>query len=506
MKSSELEKQGMKMIKPFNIFDQKNKLALIVAIAVVLCCIGVFSQQNFDEKDPLLVQAPMNPKFLKYLQDQEKGLDWVTITSDGHPLGLIPDPIDHRYLSDAHFEDQSFFDAAALPKSYDLRTKNKLPAVRNQGACGSCWAFATMAAIESSLLPSQERDFSEQHLITKHGFKGGPCKGGSIIQAVAYLARWSGPLNESDLPYEYAAVTSNEEAAKHVQNVYFFPPRSSPSDNKAIKKAIKKYGAVYTTMFYDPDHQYYDPVHHSYYNPSVEEGGHAVAIVGWQDNYDRNNFKEMPPGNGAFIVRNSWGPNWGEDGYFYVSYHDAYFARSGLNAAFKKPESPSNYKEIYEYDPSGYTTSLGYPPSEKAWFANIFKAQSNTPLRAVSFYAFGATSKYKIYIYTDIDPNEPRSGTLARKKSGKVTSLGYYTIRFKKVPLEQNERFSVVVELETKGWQYPISVEMPIKGYTKSLTAEKGQSFISQDGEVWVDLPKNKSYKKTSVCLKAYAK
>lgn len=494
------------MLKFLSFFNLKNRIAGIIVISIILCGITLFSHQDFTNPDPPLLQAPMNPKFLKYLEDQEKGIDGVTYTSDGHPLGLIPDPLDITYLDAPHFNTQSHLIASALPKSYDLRTKNKLPPVRDQGACGSCWAFAAVAAVESSLLPSQKRDFSEQHLITKHGFKGGPCIGGNINQAVAYLARWSGPLNESDLPYKYATLTSEIDAKKHVQNVIFIPPRSGPSDNKKIKDAVKKYGAVYTTMYYDPDNQYYDPVHFSYYNPSVEDGGHAVAIVGWQDNFDKNNFREIPPGNGAFIVRNSWGSDWGEDGYFYVSYHDPYFAATGLNAAFKKLESASNYKETYEYDPSGCTTFLGYPPSSKAWFANIFKAQSNTPLKAVSFYAFGTTSKYKIYIYTNVDANEPTSGTLARKKSGRVTSMGYYTIRFNKVPLKQDEKFSIVVELETSGWEYPIAIEKPVNGYTKNLKAKKGQSFVSPDGENWEDLAKYTSYKKTNVCLKAFTK
>lgn len=496
------------MIKFTDVLSRRRLFVSVCVIFIVVFGVGSFSKQDSGEQDSLLRQAPANEKFLQYLEDQEKGIEGVTMTSDGRPLGLIPDPIDFRHVFQTLFEDPTVFDAgaASLPSSYDLRTKQKLPPVRDQGACGSCWAFATMAGVESSLLPSQKRDFSEQHLITKHGFKGGPCKGGNITQGVAYLARWAGPMNESDLPYKYAAFTSSEEAKKHVQNVIYIPPRSDASDNKKIKEAVKKYGAVYTTMYYDPDNQYYDPAHYSYYNPSVEEGGHAVTIVGWQDAFDKNNFREIPPGNGAFIVRNSWGPHWGESGYFYVSYYDPYFAASGLNAAFKKLESASNYKEIYEYDPSGCTTCLGYPPSNEAWFANIFKARSNTPLKAVSFYAFGVTSRYKIYIYTDVDGSNPRSGTLVRKKSGRLTSMGYYTIRFKKVPLEPEERFSVVVKLETSGWEYPVAVETPINGYTKNLKAGKGQSFISHYGDEWLDLTKIRSYKKTNVCLKAFTK
>jgi C1A family cysteine protease len=502
-------------MKSSNFLNLKSLIARAIFIFVILFAISLFSHQDFTDPDnPPLAQAPMNPKFLKYLEDEEKGVFRATHTSDGHPLGLIPDPVDFSYLYtiDTNFDTypdtdiQSHLIATVLPKSYDLRTKNKLPPVRNQGSCGSCWAFAALSTLESSLLPSQKYDFSEQHLITKHGFRGGPCGGGNIIQALAYLARWSGPLNESDLPYEYASLTNAIEVQKHVQNVVFMFPRSGPSDNRKIKDAVRKYGAVYTPMFYDPDNQYYNPTHHSYYNPSIEEGNHAVAIVGWQDKFDRNKFVEIPPGDGAFIVRNSWGSDWGEDGYFYVSYHDPYFARSGLNAAAKKPQATTNFTELYEYDPSGYITSLGFPPSTKAWFANIYKARSDTNLRAASFYAFGKTSRYKIFIYTNVDANQPRSGILACKKSDKVRNPGYYTIRFNKVPIKQGESFSVVVRLDTAGWPYPISIEKPVKKYTKNLKAKKGQSFVSDDGENWDDLPTFKDYKKTSVCLKAFAK
>ena len=58
----------------------------------------------------------------------------------------------------------------------------------------------------------------------------------------------------------------------------------------------------------------------------------------------------------------------------------------------------------------------------------------------------------------------------------------------------------------TKGWQYPIPIEKPVKGYTKNLKGKKGESFISKDGEGWADLTKIKGYKKTNVCLKAFTK
>jgi C1A family cysteine protease len=502
------KKEGEKIMKSTKYFRMKSLITGTIFIFGIFFTISLFSHQGLnDSDDALLSEAPMNPRFIKYLEDEEKGVYRVTQTSDGYPLGVIPNPIDFAYLNTIPTDILSDIDPVALLKNYDLRKKKKLPPVRNQGSCGSCWAFTALAAVESALLPAQKTDLSENNLITKHGFRWGPCKGGNINIATAYFGRWAGPWLESDDPYvKYLSREDDNNVVKHVQNVIFIPARKGPKDNKKIKNAIKKYGAVYTTMFYDQDNQFYHPTHHSYYNPSTEEGSHAVAIVGWIDNYSKNKFMEIPPGNGAFIARNSWGADWGDGGYFYVSYHDAFFARRSVCAAVKKPEAPTNYKELYEYDPSGCTSNLGWPPANVAWFANIFTATSDSNLKAVSFYTSGMNNKYKIYIYTNVDANQPTSGTLARQKSGKIKNPGYYTIKFNNVPVRQGERFSAVVSLETPGYEYPIPIEKPIKKYTKKVNAKNGQSFVSPNGVSWGDLTKYDAYKKTNVCLKVFTK
>jgi len=447
--------------------------------------------------DAELVRAPLGDNFVKYIGAKRSGITGRAYTASGHPLGLIPCPIDFKYTnfrSEALIED--------LPAQYDLRERNKLTPVRNQGQCGSCWAFAVMAVLETGFMPGQAMDFSEQHLISNHGYFGGPCEGGNIFQAVAYLTRWAGPMDESDIPYRYAWVSDAFEVRKHVQNVIFIPPREGPEDIQLIKEAVMKYGGVYAAMYFDDS--CYNPTHYAFHNTDIEEGGHSVAIVGWDDGFDKNRFRDIPAGDGAFIVKNSWGPSWGEDGYFYVSYHDAYFACMNFCAAFKKAEPKVNYSDKYQYDFKGLIEMLGYPPSEVGWMANIFKAKKNTSLKAVSFYAMGNSTKATLYVYTDVEARKPTSGTLAVRKGVRYDAPGYYTVRLKKIPLLQGEKFSVVVKLETHGWEYPIPVEAPIEDYTKSVKAGRGQSFVSEDGEAWEDLVEFD--KNANVCLKAFTK
>jgi len=474
-----------------------NSVLVAIFLSIFISSALFLSGLIFGIDKPELVRAPLSDAFMDYMSAQKAGKIRHMHTASGYPLGLIPSPIDFKYTnlkSAALIEN--------LPSRYDLREKNKLTPVRNQGQCGSCWAFATMAALESGFMPGQEMDFSEQHLIAHHGYLGEPCEGGNIFQATAYFARWAGPIAESDKPYQYASLYDAPEVRKHVQNVIFIPPRLDPQNIDSIKNAVMKFGAAYTSMYFADS--CYNSTHYAYYNQDIEEGGHGVAIVGWEDDFDKNRFRDIPPGNGAFIVKNSWGANWGEEGYFYVSYHDAYFAYMDFCAAFKKAEPKVNYSDKYQYDCKGMTQMWGYPPSEVAWMANIFKARKNTSLKAVSFYAMGDTTKITLYIYRNLEARKPTSGTWTVRKRVTYNSPGYYTVRLKKIPLLQGERFSVVMRLETQGWEYPIPVEAPIEDYTKNVRAGRGQSFVSEDGETWEDLVDYD--KNANVCLKAFTK
>ncbi|MFO7865272.1 MAG: lectin like domain-containing protein [Candidatus Aminicenantes bacterium] len=475
---------------------KKFKFGILLA-AMLIAGTGSFTASGiFSGEEPVPRMAPLDEDFLKLQKDF--GTAFLRQrTGEGYPLGLIPIPHDLSY-----FQDLPRVEIAGLPAQYNLRNRNKLTQVKNQGNCGSCWAFATYGSLESFLMPARNWDFSEQNLIQNHGFDYGPCAGGQILMSAAYLASWDGPANEIDHPYDHYSI-DGAPVKKHVQEIMFIPPRSGPLDNDPIKNAVMKYGAVYTSMWWKSS--CFNSPNNAYYNKNDEEGGHAVTIVGWNDNFSRNKFNTIPPGDGAFIVRNSWGKNWGDGGYFYVSYYDSYFGKKSYNAVVTA-EDKTNYTDIYQYDDLGWVNSFGYG-SDTAWFANIFTSRSNVPLTAVSFYTASTRNPYEIYIYKDVAAGRPRSGTPVLTQSGRIDTPGYVTVELNRsINLSRNKSFSVVVKLTTNGYKYPIPVEYPVSGYSSLARAGAGESFLSSNGSSWSDIHTawSGSHAHTNVCLKAF--
>ncbi|VVB70387.1 Fascin domain protein [uncultured archaeon] len=321
--------------------------------------------------------------------------------------------------------------------------------------------------------------------------------------ATAYLARWGGPVNEVDDPYPWGDEESGTDNAypiqKHTQNVYFLPGRTSSTDNDNIKWALTTYGGLDAAIFWN--NIYYSATPATYYNPSTTHTNHEVTLVGWDDNYAAANFRGAggaPPGDGAFIAKNSWGTSWGDRGYFYLSYYDT----SLRSVTAFTAEPASNFAAEYQYDPLGWVANVGYLDTT-AWGANVFTADSSAkPLTAVSFYTNDVNTQYEVYIYTDLT-SEPIGGKQYAGPKGTMPSAGYHTVRLASpVPLKAGQRFSVVVKFTTSGYGYPLATECFLEEYSSNAAASLGQSYCSPDGSDWLDLFTFDST--MNVCIKAF--
>jgi C1A family cysteine protease len=452
--------------------------------------------------------APLNPAFLESERMQTITTVWHSDSAEPRTTGgYIPSPVDLSHLStwDGNRLFRSSVHEQDLPGQYDLRKEGRVTPAKDQGNCGACWAFATIGSLESNLLPDEDRDFSENHLKNTSGFVADHCEGGNYFMSMAYLARWSGPVNEIDDPYKDDDDISAEEltAEKHIQSVWVIPDRSAPGtgDNAKIKQVVMDYGAVSTAMYFDSE--YYNKYDNAYYYSGSAAANHGILIVGWDDAYPAANFNTYPPGDGAFIIKNNWGQDWGDDGHFYISYHDTVVGKN--NFLFNNAEAPYRYDAIYQHDPLGWSGSLGYESSMTAWAANIFTAADHETLSAIGFYAPASNTTYTAYIYTDVG-HGPRSGVLAAGPiTGGFTFAGYHTVVLPQpIWLEAGENFSIVLEVTTPNYNRPIAIEHPVPGYS-APTANLGESYISANGSDWDDIASINGYDNTNVCIKAFA-
>ncbi len=471
--------------------------------------------------------APLNPEYLSFQQAR-------TSSASAAParllLGERPSPLD---LSHVAAPDRSEINALStiVPPRFDLREHGILQPIRNQAFYGTCWAFGTFASLESSLKKTGmgDFDFSEWHLAyfayvdeseslpsftqQEAEFGSDPIfdQGGNNWKATAILARWTGAVLESDRPYqsvspwpESSRPLPSDPPAVRLKHVHHLGAEFDP---RTIKHTVMTQGSVRIRVVWANDA--YAPETCSYYNPEKTGGGHAVNIVGWDDAYSAGNFAADPGRDGAWIVQNSWGTGWGENGFFYLSYADPTIGTPSVYLGGKVSE----YERIYQYDPLGWIESYGFG-SESAWFANIFTAASSGAsgigagetefLRAVSFYSGQANASYRIDVRRNVGEGEPGSGTLINMTRGTLSAAGYHTLELSSpVPLAPGERFSVSVRLTTPGYLFPIPIEQPIQQYSDKATALSGQSFVSSDGNTWTDMTELSP--NTNVCLKAFS-
>ena len=491
-----------------------SAILVICLLALSVQAVFALKESGTDTDSGVISEAPMNPEFIEY-QNAFQPLEWLKKTLSNDQLGVIPEPADKTHLkgkkvskkaleaevqgiSDVPTENAG--EIVSAPATYDLRTAGRVSPVKNQGSCGSCWAFASYGSLESEVLPGQMFDFSENNLKNTNGFDGYACSGGNSEMATAYLVRWSGAVAESDDPYVASPISNSPTGLpvqEHSQEILEIPGRSGPLDNNNIKAALQTTGALYSTMFWDT--AYYNPASTAYYYSGTSGSNHAVTIIGWDDTYSRTNFITAPPGDGAFIIKNSWGTSWGNNGYFYMSYYDS---KAGMNVVAFTGESTTNYANIYQYDPLGWISSMGYN-SDTAWAANVFTATSQEAVSAVGLYTNQVNTAYQIYIYTNPTQGPISSAGPVSTVQGTIGIPGYHTITLPTpVPVKAGDTFSVVVRYRTPNWVFPIPVEKIINGYSSKATASAGQSYTSSTGTSWTDL--TTSTPNANVCLKAY--
>ena len=393
-------------------------------------------------------------------------------------------------------------EASSLPTKYDLRQEGRGPQVKDQGQFGTCWAFAALTALESSLLPEEAYTFSPDHMSMQNSFQSGQNDGGEYTMGIAYLSAWQGPVLEEDDPYGDGVSTEGLQPVKHVQEAQILAEK----DYDAIKEAVFKYGGVQASIFsalqnVNSISEYYSNANKAYCYMGTEKPNHDIVIVGWDDTYSKENFTMRPEGDGAFLCQNSWGNAFGEDGYFYVSYYDTNIGVH--NVVYTKVEDTTNYDQIYQSDLCGWVGQIGYN-KESIYGANVYTASADQTIEAAGFYATDVNTTYELYVVNSFqDKNSLQEGT--KVAEGNLKNAGYYTIPFDQtIQVKAGERFAIVLKITTPGAVHPLAIEYRADESTATVDLTDGEGYISQNGGGdWENVEETQS---CNLCLKAYAK
>jgi C1A family cysteine protease len=293
--------------------------------------------------------------------------------------------------------------AAALPSKWDWRDQGVVTSVKDQGACGSSYAFAAIANIESKMLidGAGTYGFSENNAKECNWYDTS-CGGGNYQQLASWFAK-KGTVLESCDPYVASDVGCNTTCPyeKTLLDWRIISGDAMP-DTDVLKAYIYATASpVYTSIYagdgdaWATEFGNYDGSYTLYY-PGTEWPNHAVLIVGWDDDLSHAG------GTGGWIVKNSWGTGWGDSGYFTIAYGSASI---GMYSSFMydwQDYDPDG--AIMYYDEGGWGGMVGYSSSSTTgWGLCKFIPASNTYVTRMEFWTTDRTTDVDVYIYHNFD-------------------------------------------------------------------------------------------------------
>ncbi len=486
--------------------DRRVRFVHLLCLTVVLAAAGSPPAGMAYADEPV---HPAQPRFAAVRE--------ATVESPpniyGHGTGFIPPRMELPHLTGQTMPETFLADGAPieLPMSFDWRTKGKVTSVKNQGVCGSCYAFAAIANIESEILIDgaamlPDPDYSENNakecnwrelndFINRFGDPVGGCDGGNY-RMLASLFSQTGIVAEACDPYVAGDSEPCDCSCPYEKTLLDWRIISggSVADTTLLKNYIYQQASpVYVSIFagsdYDPawkaEFGLYDGSYTLYY-PSCPYGtNHAVLIVGWDDSLVHDG------GTGGWIVKNSWGTSWGGDcgygsegGYFTIAYGSANIGRSASYMA--EWQDYDEHGGILYYDDDcaddGAWRSGSAPTT--TWGLCEFTPTSSTYATRVEFWTTDITTDIDVYLYDDFDGVDlDNSNLLWSSLNHSFEEAGYHGIDVAPpVPISSAAGITAVVAFTNETFAYPIACDA--RG-----TVETSRCYISGDGSAdsWYD-------------------
>ncbi len=420
---------------------------------------------------PQIEMAPMRP---------------ATPRSHSPRTGHLPPQMDLSHLTGRMPRDAA---PQQLPGEFDWRDYGVVSSVKNQGNCGSCYAFGTLGSFESKLLigGAGMHDLSENHAKECNwreqndfefpaGTPWGSCDGGNALM-LANLFSKAGTVLESCDPYSASDVACSTSCAyqKTVLDWRLINGENIP-DTEVLKQYLYDHGPLITAMHAGvPEFEDYDGSYTLNYMGTGTIDDHCILLVGWSDN--------LPPEPGSstpadgWILKNSYGTGWGDNGYFYVTYGAA---NVGLYSSFMhewQDYDPNG--DIFYYDDDGLWTGMGCGTTTM-WALAKFVPASNTNVTRVEFWTTDATTDVDVYLHDSFD-GSTLGNKLAEKLNNAFAEAGYHSVALDTpLPVTTGNDIVAVVKFTNASYTYPAPVDAhgPI---------ETGRTYLSCSGSSWYD-------------------
>ena len=446
----------------------------------LLLSVLVYSQSK-------LKKAPLNPDYIKFIEEYKNG-----------ETELQAAPAPYKLNFDQYFKTKNIKSSKDFPVVYDMRTAGPggtslLTSVKDQSGCGACWAFATYGSIESvwKIMSLGDNDLSENNLKNCSGFELPPCQWGHHFMSTAYLVRGSGSISEVDDPW----VPANQSCTgTYTPNAFIPVSRYLPEDHDAFKETIMNSGAVYNTYRSLGSGYEWINGHYTYCYQGGGTTSHAIAIVGWDDTIT------TACGNGAWICKNQYTTNFGEGGYFYISYQDTLVLKYNSIWPQREDYDPGLY--IYQYDTIGGWPFVGYEDSV-AYGLIKYVAQGDRFITKVGTYTVSFGTYLDAKIYDDFDGTN-LSNLLAIAPEQYCNYPGFWQIELSEpIRVSSGDTFYIQVKYNSPGCDWPIAIEAFEDGYADP-SIETGKCWTREETGPWEEIGEGTTFV-ADLCIKAYA-
>ncbi len=448
---------------------------------------------------PIVYASDISLELCEY---SDEYIAWLNLSEEKRANTLMPNMCkqdSEEKLISSHNYDMSYF---TLQNDYILD-------IKDQSISDDCWAFATLASIESNLLMNNiNTDYlsvAHLELMTQDSlytpsfttFNRSFNSGGKLEYTAAYVLNHWGPITEDKLPFKNIIDLINQnktitekdvtdlKASVDVDNIFYLNNKQgscSANSIETIKKYLVNYGALAASIYFDLNNADYLNNAYYYYNGS-NISNHAVAIIGWDDSVEVTSFTNNSSQKGAWIVKNSYGTNVGDNGYFYVSYDDINICTNIVGFYDTDLNVSSN---VYYYDDLGTNVFLT-SNSDENYLANVFTKNSDKAQKIDKITFASSTSGVKYTVYYASNSSLTSYEEIA---SGTTPHAGYISVTPKN-DIYVSDEFSIIVKYETSSSTEDI-IPVAMKSSQSSspyynFKTTKMASYLSIDGTTWID-------------------